>query len=360
MLGDYSIYSVLIFSVLVLVCLIIDLKAHSGDEVVSAKSAALWTAFWVLLALGFGGYVWATHGFKDFSLFISGYLLEKSLSVDNLFVIMAVFTAFSINDKFQHRVLYYGIVGALVLRLLFVALGSSLLLLFDKYALTVFGIFVLWSAYKMWTSLDAEHEEIDDYENHWSVRMTKKFLPVYPQLSGHDFFIKQNGKYAATPLFLCLIVIEFADVMFAFDSVPAIIAITEKPFLVYTSNIFAILGLRSMYFFLAAAKRYLIHLEKAVIGILVYIGLKMLVSVIFDYHLSALVSLAIVIGLLLCGVLASFIFPENKEETTNDKNDAEGAADAAKVETINAAPQEPEASAAQAEEPTPDSDTEEK
>ena len=313
MLGDYSLSSVIIFSVMVVVCLLVDLRAHKADEVISARSAGIWTCFWIMLALAFSGYVWATHGVADFSLFISGYLLEKSLSVDNLFVMMAIFTAFSIPDKFQHRVLYYGIIGALVLRLIFVALGSALLQSFAWVAI-LFGLFVLWSAWKMWKSMNSEHEEIEDYTDHWSVRMTRKVMPVYPRLKGHDFFAKnENGKWAATPLFLCLVAIEVADVMFAFDSVPAIIAITQKPFLVYTSNIFAILGLRSMFFFLAAAKRYLVHLEKAVIVILVYIGIKMLVQY-FGFHIHHLISLAVVIGLLVLGVLASFAFPGKNEE----------------------------------------------
>ena len=318
LIGHYSIYSILLFAVLVIVCLIVDLKAHKADEVISAKSAAKWSLFWVALSLAFAGYVWYTHGFADFSKFISGYFLEKSLSVDNLFVMMAIFTAFSVRDEYQHRVLYYGIIGAIVLRMVFIAAGNSLIVLFGPYALTAFGLFVLWSAWKMWRAMNSEHEEIVDYTDHWSVRLTKRVMPVHPRLDGHNFFTKAGGKWAATPLFLCLIAIEVADVMFAFDSVPAIIAITEDPFLVYTSNIFAILGLRSMYFCLAAGKRYLIHLEKAVIIILVYIGLKMLASVAFSFHMPPLISLAVVLSLLVAGVLASFVFPAKPEETDGE------------------------------------------
>ncbi|MDR2893589.1 MAG: TerC/Alx family metal homeostasis membrane protein [Deltaproteobacteria bacterium] len=320
MLGDYSLFSVAIFSVLVLICLVVDLRAHKADSVISAKSAGLWTCFWVALALAFGGYIWASHGVEDFSLFISGYLLEKSLSVDNLFVMMAIFTAFSVPDRYQHRVLYYGIVGALVLRLLFVALGTAILQSFAWMAI-LFGLFVLWSAWKMWRAMHSQHEEIEDYTDHWSVRLTKKFMPVHPRLAGHDFFVHElvgdKMRWAATPLFLCLAAIEISDVMFAFDSVPAIIAITQKPFLVYTSNIFAILGLRSMFFFLAAAKRYLIHLEKAVIIILVYIGIKMIAQY-FGWHIHHLISLSVVLGLLVLGVLASFAF-KSKEAGQEDK-----------------------------------------
>ena len=209
--------------------------------------------------------------------------------------------------------LYYGVLGALVLRLIFVAAGSSLVALFGPYALAGFGVFVLWTAWKMWQSMhNGEKEEIVDYSEHWAVRYTKRFIPVHNQLSGHDFFVKLpdgTGKliWKATPLFLCLCVVEISDVMFAFDSVPAIIAVTHDPFLVYTSNVFAILGLRSMYFLLAAGKRYLRHLEKSVVVILAYIGVKMMLDVIGVVHVPPLVSLGVVMGLLTVGILASLL-----------------------------------------------------
>lgn len=314
MLGDYSILEVVLFVVIVAVSLWTDLRAHRQDQVISVKNAASWSAVWIGLALLFCGYVGVTHGTNDASLFLTGYLLEKSLSVDNLFVIMAIFTSFSIKDEFQHRVLYYGILGALVLRLLFVAAGTSLVAIGGKFVLGLFGLFVLWSAWKMWQSMTSAHEEIEDYTDHFAVRWTRKVFPVHPFLDGHSFFTRSNGVLHATPLLLCLVTVEMADVMFAFDSVPAIIAVTEKPFLVYTSNIFAILGLRSLYFLLAAAKRYLCHLEKAVIGILIFIGLKMLAGVTGLIHIPPMVSLVIVLGLLVLGLVASYVMPE-KEDT---------------------------------------------
>ncbi len=310
MLDDYSVGSIVIFSIVVVGFLLLDLYAHRDDKPPTLKNALLWCIFWEALSQSFGIYVLMTHGGRDYSLFLAGYFLEKSLSVDNLFVIMAIFAAFSIKDAFQRRVLYYGIVGALVLRLVFVAAGSTLLMAFGDYALTAFGIFVLWSAWKMWKSMNADTHEVTDYAHHWSVRMTQRFIPVHPALEGHSFFTKINGRWFATPLLLCLVCIEFADVLFAFDSVPAIIAITEKPFLVYTSNIFAILGLRSLYFLLAAARRFLCHLEKAVIGILAYIGIKMLLDVAGVIHISPYISLFIVLGLLSLGIAASFIWPD--------------------------------------------------
>ena len=161
----------------------------------------------------------------------------------------------------------------------------------------------------MWQESRKTEHEIVDYTHHWAGSKAAKIMPVSKTLDGHNFFTKIDGRWHMTPLFLCLIMVEMADVMFAFDSVPAIIAITQEPFLVYTSNIFAILGLRSMYFLLAAAKRYLIHLEKAVIAILAFIGIKMLVQVFSGKHLSPTVSLSVVIGLLAVGIIGSFIFP---------------------------------------------------
>lgn len=316
MLGEHTLTEVFVFIGLVVGCLWVDLHAHKADEPITARNAAIWSAIWVLLAFGFAGYIGYGFGADDAQLFIAGYLLEKSLSVDNLFVIMAIFGSFSIRDDLQHRVLYYGIIGAMIMRLVFVAAGSSLIEVFGSYALAGFGVFVLWTAWKMWQAQHTVKTEVEDYSSHWSVRWTQRFIPVHPQLAGHDFFVRADnsaGKaiWKATPLFLCLIVVEISDVMFAFDSVPAIIAITKDPFLVYTSNIFAILGLRSMYFLLAAAKRYLRHLEKAVIAILAFIGVKMLLDVVGVVHVPPMFSLAVVVLLLTVGVVASCI-PEKE------------------------------------------------
>lgn len=319
MLGAYTIWHFLAFMAIVVVCLWVDLHAHKADQPISMRNALLWSIFWIALACAFGVYVGISHGLGHASLYFSGYLLEKSLSVDNLFVIMAIFGSFSIKDQFQHRVLYYGIIGALVLRMVFVAAGNTLVQMFGPYALAAFGLFVLWSAWKMWQHMRSPQEDVQDYSTHWSVRLTQRFLPVAHHLHGHDFFVKEPARpdqpgsklvWKATPLFLCLVVVELSDVMFAFDSIPAIIAITQDPFLVYTSNIFAILGLRSLYFLMAAAKRYLIHLEKAVIAILAFIGIKMLLGVAGIAHLSPMLSLAVVGGLLAVGITASLVFPE--------------------------------------------------
>lgn len=314
MLGEYSITEIIIFLIIIVSCLLFDLHSHKSDKIVSVKNAFLWSSIWISLALLFSVYIGYIFGLEKAQLFLTGYLLEESLSIDNLFVIMAIFTSFSIKDEMQHRVLYYGIIGALVMRLLFVAVGSSLVTLFGPYALASFGLFVLWTAWKMWKEQKRKHTEVIDYSNHWSVKIARRLIPVYPQLDGHNFFIKVSEHnrmvWKATPLFLCLLVIEFSDVMFAFDSIPAIIAVTQEPFLIYTSNIFAILGLRSLYFLLAAAKRYLRYLEKAVIAILAYIGIKMLLDVVGIIHISPLISLGVVIICLAIGVLASLLIPQ--------------------------------------------------
>lgn len=311
MFGEHSIMEVFVFIGLVAFCLWLDLYAHRGDKAVSARDAGMWTAGWVTLALLFCAYIGYTEGASQAQLFLAGYLLEESLSVDNLFVMMAIFGSFSVPDRLQHRVLFYGILGAIVMRLIFVAAGSTLVAMFGPYALAGFGVFVIWTAWKMFQAMYKEKKEIVDYSEHWAVRWTQKFIPVHPRLNGHDFFVKEehNGKliWKATPLFLCLVVVEFSDVMFAFDSVPAIIAITSDPFLVYTSNIFAILGMRSLYFLLAAAKRYLRHLEKAVIVILAFIGVKMLLDVTGVIHIPPMISLCVVVVLLALGILASFL-----------------------------------------------------
>lgn len=309
MSGGYSTTSIVIFVSVVFIALWIDLFMHRKDKTVSLTNATGWSIFWVAVSLLFAGHIGVTHGFDKASLFLSGYLLEKSLSVDNLFVFMAIFASFGIKDEFQHRILYFGIVGALVLRMLFIAAGTSLLFL-GQWVLAIFGFFVLWSAWQMYRQSGEDEEEIENYTNHWSVSAAKRLLRVHPYRDGHNFFTKQDDKLHVTPLMLCLIAVEVADIMFAFDSVPAVIAITQDPFLVYTSNIFAILGLRSMYFMLSAAKRYLCHLEKAVIGILVFIGLKMLLGVFDIYHISPNVSLIIVMLGLTSGVAASVVFPE--------------------------------------------------
>jgi tellurite resistance protein TerC len=298
------------FFAVVFICLWLDLHAHRSDKPISTKNAALWSIFWIALSFAFAGYVAASHGSEDAMLYITGYLVEKSLSVDNLFVIMAIFSSFAVPENYQHRVLYYGIVGALIMRLLFIGLGAGLVMQFGKVALGIFALFILWSAWKMWQAAQKPEREITDYSRHWSVNLSKRLFPTHHMLDGHKFFSRQEGIYKATPLFLCLVTVEFGDIMFAVDSVPAVISVVgANTFLAYTSNVFAILGLRSLYFLLAAGKRFLVHLEKAVIVVLVFISVKMMLDVSGLAHIGPNISLLVVLALLAAGVVLSCLYP---------------------------------------------------
>lgn len=308
----------------------LDLLAHRKTKEISVKDAALWSFFWIGLALAFYAYIWLRFDQEFASLYLAGYVLEKSLSIDNLMVFMAIFGSFGIASHLQHRILYWGIIGALVFRAIFVAIGNGLFML-TPWIGFAFAAFVIWSGLKMWkeSASGQETEEIDDYSQHWSVRLMGRLFPIYRKLFGERFVLNHSeltaeqladttrkGARYITPAFLCLIAIEVSDLAFAFDSVPAVISVTQEPLLVYAAMIFAILGLRSLYFILAALTKYLVHLEKAVIALLFFIGFKMAIQswnhTVFDtgFHLSPNASLFIVLGVLGAGVLASFIFPK--------------------------------------------------
>ena len=254
-----------------------------------------WSVFWIAVSVAFGGYLYFARGSETMSLYFAGYILEKSLSVDNLFVMMAIFSWFKIPEIYRHRVLYFGIIGAVIFRLVFVAVGTSLLGI-SPWMEFVFATMVAYSTIMMMKKGD-DSEEIEDYSNHLAYRAVYRFFPVLPRLLGHSFFVKNseisaqisadekaklqnqisklNAKWIATPLFLCLCVIELSDVMFAFDSVPAVIAVSKDPLIVYSAMIFAILGLRTLYFVLEALKDYLAYLEKVVIALLFFIAAKL-------------------------------------------------------------------------------------
>ena len=333
----FPLETILIFLGAVAVSVYLDLFAHKKSTEISLKDAVGWTLFWIALALAFYGYLWVRFSKAWADLYLAGYALEKALSIDNLIVFMAIFASFSIKGILQHRILYYGIIGALVFRAIFVVIGTGLFSA-SPWVGFLFAAFVIWSAVKMLQQPDQE-EDIEDYSNHWSVRLTGKLLPVYTRLHLNHFFIRRSeipdnegadnqiasnatrkGALYATPAFLCLMAIETSDIAFAFDSVPAVIAITQEPLLVYAAMIFAILGLRSLYFVLAALTKYLVHLEKAVIGLLFFIGAKMALQswnhAISDtgLHISPGWSLTIVLGMLLAGVIASFLFPQKDGE----------------------------------------------
>lgn len=328
----FPLETIIIFFGVIIFSVYLDLFAHRNAKEITVKDASLWSLFWIGLALAFYAYLWVRFDKGSADLYLAGYVLEKSLSIDNLMVFVAIFASFGIAGKLQHRILYWGIVGALIFRAIFVVIGTGLFTA-SPYVGFAFAAFVIWSGVKMLQSSGKEEVEIEDYSNHWSVRFTSKLMPVYTKLFGDRFFVKheeldaaqiasttRKGLRYATPAFLCLIAIEASDVAFAFDSVPAVIAVTQEPLLVYAAMIFAILGLRSLYFILAALTKYLVHLEKAVIALLFFIGAKMGLQswnhAIGDtgFHLTPNQSLFIVLGVLAIGVIASLIFPAKDEK----------------------------------------------
>jgi tellurite resistance protein TerC len=329
----FPVEALLMFFFVILGSLYLDLKAHKKSTEISVQNAMKWSVFWIFLAFCFYSYLWVRFGKEWADLYLTGYVLEKSLSLDNLIVFMAIFSSFGIKSALQHRILYWGIIGALIFRAIFVLIGTGLFLA-SPWIGFVFAAFVAWSAIKMFQGSGGEDDEIQDYSQHWSVRLTGKLMPIYTKLHLDRFVLKhkeiilngfsdsitKNGLFYVTPAFLCLMTIETSDIAFAFDSVPAVIAVTQEPLLVYAAMIFAILGLRSLYFVLAALTRYLVHLEKAVIALLFFIATKMALQswnhVIGDtgFHISTSISLVIVLGTLATGVLASLVFPTNEAE----------------------------------------------
>lgn len=291
----------LAFIAFVLLLLFLDLKLfHKKTHEVSIKEALLWTLFWVALALAFNAFLWYECGAKKALEFFTGYVIEKSLSVDNLFVILLIFTSFAIPSKLQHRVLFWGILGALILRGGLIILGAALVSRFE-WVFYLFGAFLIWTGIHMFKD---EKEEFD-HEKSFAVRLVRRFFPVTKTLRGEHFFVKERGKLAVTILFVALVVVEFSDVIFAFDSIPAIFAITTDPFIVFTSNVFAILGLRSLYFVIAKAHDMFAHLKTGLAIILIYIGVKLLIK--HWYEIPIVFSLEVVMTILAISIIYSIV-----------------------------------------------------
>lgn len=299
------------FGILIIVLLALDLGVlNKTAHVPSTKEALGWTSGWVSLALAFSIFIyfayenaWVSNvenltGQLAVIKYLTGYIVEQSLSMDNIFVIAMIFSYFRIPQVYQHRVLFWGILGAVVFRGVMIGVGAALVQQFD-WIMYFFGVLLLWSAYKMWKS----GEEETDLKDNSTIRLIKKIFPVTTHMDGEKFFIKRLNLRAATPLFVALMVIETTDVMFAFDSIPAIFAITSDPFLVFTSNIFAILGLRSLYFVLASMLDRFHYLKPALIFILFFIGVKMLTLQVV--HLPEWISLVVVVVSLTIGVVSS-------------------------------------------------------
>jgi tellurite resistance protein TerC len=278
--------------------LAIDLFRHREAHAPTPKEAATESIIWVMCGLAFAGVVAITFGSGAFGEFISGYLIEKSLSVDNVFVWSMLFATLAIPLKYQHRVLFWGIFGALTLRAIFIVLGSALISRF-WWLLLVFGVFLVYTGLKIIRHRDDE----DEQESTRGLGLLRKVMPVSDELDGQKFFTRINGRRAATPLLAALFVVEVTDIIFAVDSVPAILAVSNESYLVFASNAFAILGLRAMYFLLANAKERFHYLSHALGGILIFVGIKMTVS--HWFHMNTYLSLAIIVAMLVAAIVFS-------------------------------------------------------
>ncbi len=290
----------LAFTVGIILLLIIDLSLFgSANEKVTSKKALIESGIWVFIALAFNLWFGFTYG-KDLGLeFLTGYLVEKSLSVDNLFVILLIFSSFKISDHYQHRILFYGVLGAVFLRAFFIVIGAQLLQMFH-WILYVFGAFLVFTAVKFLRETD---EKIKPNEN-ILVRILKKIIPTTSTIKSNHFFVTENGVRKATPLFLALVVIEFTDLVFAVDSIPAVFAVTQDAFVAFASNILAILGLRALYFVLADWVGKLRYLKPGLSAILGFIGIKMLLMDL--YKIPSWVSLLVIFSILTTAALSSW------------------------------------------------------
>lgn len=290
-----------VFNVFILAMLALDLGVfHRKSHTVSIKEALVWSAVWVTLALLFNLGIYFWRGPEIALEFLSGYLIEKSLSVDNIFVFLLIFSYFHIQPQHQHKVLFWGILGALIMRAAFIAAGSVLITAFH-WVIYIFGVFLVLTGIKMALHKDQElHPEKNPV-----IRLLQRFAPIANYQEDGKFFTRRAGILAATPLFVALLLIETADLVFALDSIPAVFAITLDPFIVYTSNVFAILGLRALYFALAESMRLLYYLHYGLSTILVFVGAKMLLSEFYEF--PAGVALGVIVGILAITIIASIL-----------------------------------------------------
>jgi TerC family integral membrane protein len=290
----WIVFNVFVFGMLTLDLGVFHRKAHA----VSLKEAGVWSCIWVGLALVFNFGIYYLWGQEKALEFLTGYVIEKSLSVDNLFVFLMIFQYFNTPAEYQHRILFWGIIGALILRAIFIATGSALLSNFH-WMIYVFGGFLVVTGIKMFMQGD---EKIEPQKNP-VVRLFQRMMPVTHNYHGQNFFVSKDGKRQATLMMVVLIVVETTDVIFAVDSIPAIFAITTDPFIVYTSNVFAILGLRALYFMLAGVMEMFVYLKVGLSFVLVFVGIKMILVDVYKIPIGA--SLGVIGGILLLSVLAS-------------------------------------------------------
>jgi tellurite resistance protein TerC len=297
------------FNVFVLGMLALDLGVfHKKSEEITVKNALVWTGVWITLAMGFNYFVYHYFGKQEAIEFFTGYIIEKSLSVDNIFVIILIFSYFHVPNAYQHKVLFWGILGALIMRVIFIFAGIELIHRFH-WLIYIFGGFLVVTSLRM---IFAAEEKLQPERNP-VVKLVRRLFRVTPSFEGDRFFVRLNSKLWATPLFVVVILIETTDLIFAVDSIPAILAITDDPFIVYTSNVFAILGLRSLYFALAGIQHYFHLLKYGLAAILAFVGAKMCLSDI--YKIPVDVSLIVIVSILAVAVVASLIFPKKADTT---------------------------------------------
>jgi len=295
------------FNLFVLGMLALDLGVfHKKSTDISVRDALMWTGIWITLAMAFNFFVYHYFGRQQAIEFFTGYIIEKSLSVDNIFVIIIIFSYFHVPTSYQHKVLFWGILGALVMRVIFIFAGIELIHRFH-WLIYLFGGFLIITGIRMVVAGEVKLQP----EKNPVVKLIRRFFPVTPSFEGDNFFVRKNAKLWATPLFVVVILIETTDLIFAVDSIPAILAITDNPFIVYTSNVFAILGLRSLYFALSGIEKYFHFLKYGLAAILVFVGSKMALA---DYYkLPIEISLIVIVSLLMVAIFASIIFPQKTE-----------------------------------------------
>ncbi len=296
------------FNILVLAMLALDLGIfHRKDHKISVKEGLVWSIIWIIVALIFNVIVYFWQGEAKALQFFTGYLIERSLSIDNIFVFLLIFTYFGVPDKFQYKVLFWGIIGALVMRGLFIGIGALLIARFH-WVIYIFGAFLVYTGIKMGVAGDTKIEP----EKNPVLRFVRRFIPLTDNYDKGKFFVKKAGKKLGTPLFVVLIVVETTDIVFAVDSIPAIFAITLDPFIVYTSNVFAILGLRALYFALAGLMDMFYYLKYGLSAILAFVGVKMLIS--GYYKIPDMMALGVIAFLLAVSIIVSILRPHKKSE----------------------------------------------
>ena len=299
-------YLWILFAIIIVGFLVFDLGyANRKSHKIELKPALNQSLFWIAISLGFGFLIFVFLSKELAAEFLSAYVTEKMLSVDNLFVMMLIFSYFKLEEKYHHRVLFWGIMGAVVFRAIFIGAGSYIISQFH-WVLYVFGAVLLYTGIKL---LRDKKEEHIDFEKNHIIKWARRFLPFSVNHHNGKFFCKETGKFLFTSLFLVMLLIEGTDIVFAVDSIPAVFAISQNPFIVFTSNIFAIMGLRALFFLIESVLHRFHHLQKGLAFKLLFIGLKMLAGI-FDLHISSFVSFGIIMSALALSMVLSVVFPK--------------------------------------------------